>query len=143
MLGVTTLSLCQVKQPPKEKFRTALKTFKVDFDNGRYWTQLEDGYEYPAIKKGYYSVGFYLTHKELLSFYEELLNIKNSEDGVYNTSRPYMDKVRGYKKSGDKIHLDIYRANAGYDYRKRIDTKYLESDIALIKEEFMSYKNKE
>lgn len=141
---MVVVSFGQEKIEKKEKFKTELTAFNVEFSDGYYVSTLKRGYQYPSIKKGFYTVGFFLRYNELVKLYEELINVSNSEDGEYRLS-VNLKGIRNVKKNGDVIELEtkyFINHNAYYKYSDKIYIKHLESDLKLIKEEFVNYNNK-
>lgn len=141
------VSFGQKKVEKNEEFKTTLKTFKVEFVNGYYSNNLGEGYRYPAIRKGFYTVGFFLRYDDLIKLYEELINISKGEDGAEYILSVKMKNIKGVKKKGNKIQFKCLwygstNHNAYYSYTKKVKTKHLESDLQIIKEEFLNYNNK-
>ena len=140
-------SISQTKVEKKEEFKTELKTFNVDFRDGYYSNTLGQGYQYPAIRKGFYTVGFFLRYDDLIKLYEELINISKGEDGAEYELSVKMKNIKGAKKKGKKIQFKcLWYGEKNHDpyhsYTKKIKSKHLESDLKLIKEKFVNYNNK-
>jgi len=145
MCLITMSMASQTKVEQKESFKTELKTFKVEFYNGYYRNTLKRAYQYPTIKSGYYTVGFNFSYENLITLYEELINISKSSDGEYRLSIR-MKNIHGVKKVGDKIFFKcLYYGSTNYkpyySYTKKIKIKNLENDLQIIKEKFINYNN--
>lgn len=135
----------RIENKNEERFKTELKTFKVKFINGYYSNTLGQGYQYPAIRDGFYTVGFFLRYDNLVKLYEELINISKGEDGAEYKLSVKMTNIKRVKKSGNKLIFEClwYSSNYKpyYSYTKKIKIKHLESDLHIIKEKFVNYNN--
>lgn len=76
--------------------------YKVHFggDDTKYYTHtFLSGYEYPTIQQGYYSYGMFHRLDGLITFYTELANLENQEDGFYKLTTSVIGKGNIYVTS--------------------------------------------
>lgn len=93
MMIISFVSLSQEKLTPKVDTKLKLKTFvfdmiKSDYDTNTTYYEYKffEGYEYPNIREGFYSVKIFTSIDGIKTFYKELENITKSDDGQYKLS---------------------------------------------------------
>ena len=142
---ITITSFSQTEVKPDERFKTELKSFKTEYYYGLYSNIMYSAYQYPSIRDGFYTVGFFLRYTDLITLYEELINISKMDDGEYKLSVK-MENITMVKKVKTNLYFKCLRYSTTnykpyYNYNKKITTKYLESDLEIIKTKFINYKN--
>ena len=124
---IVTFSFAQTKVE-STKINLKLKTFKF-VEEGGHISARYCGYVYPTIQADFQCVGFFGGLDELKKYYQELINISESEDGEYKLSRNYDDSYKLIKK-GNKIEISF--TSDGFYYFKKISTKNLKIDLELL-----------
>ena len=101
----------QTKVETKENEYLHLQTLKYKIhssdDNTKYYTYtFSSGYEYPTIHEGYYNYGIFHTLEGMITFYTELANLENQENGFYKLSTKVQGKGNIYvEKLSKKVKL--------------------------------------
>lgn len=140
------MAIGQTKVVEEVKVKTELKTFNFEFSNGYYVNTLYTGYQYPSIRSGFYSVGFFLRYEDLVKLYEELITVSEAEDGEYKLTIRTKDII-SFKKKGNKILMKtLFYSSTNYSpyhyYKYKITTKYLKEDLQIVKTTLKGFNNK-
>jgi hypothetical protein len=120
----------------KETEYLELQTLKYEVyyrsDNTKYYTYtFISGYEYPNIQEGYYSYGIFAKLSDLITFYSELSNLENQEDGLYKLSLVISGSGNIY---ADKLseEITLYSTYKIMKY-KTFTMSDIKTDLALLK----------
>ena len=135
LLVVAGTCAAQVKVESKEKSYLYLLTTTYEIivsDDGTttyYRRVFMWGYEYPAIREGYYVNSMLTDINGLVKHYTELVNLENLEDGEYKLSVQVRGGINAIK-TGSKIKLkDGYNI---YNYGK-YKIEDIKTDLELLK----------
>jgi hypothetical protein len=108
---VTNILFGQTMVLPDEKEQLVLESLsyeirRPDAKSVYYKHTFLTGYDYPAIKQGYYSIGIYEPLSGLITFYKEMSNLKDQVDGVYMLTIKTSNYGNIYaEKTGNRIKL--------------------------------------
>jgi len=135
LLVVAGTCAAQVRVEPKEKSYLYLLTtnYEIITSSDGTTTYYERvfmwGYEYPAIREGYYVNSIFTDINGLIKHYTELVNLENLEDGEYKLSVHVKGGINAIK-TGSKIKLkDGYNI---YNYGK-YKIEDIKTDLELLK----------
>jgi hypothetical protein len=135
LLVLSGTCVSQVKVEVKEKSYLYLLTTTYEIiasDDGTttyYRRVFMWGYEYPAIREGYYVNSMLTNIDGLIKHYTELVNLENLEDGEYKLSIHVRGGINAIK-TGSKIKLkDGYNI---YNYGK-YKIEDIKTDLELLK----------
>jgi hypothetical protein len=135
LLVVAGTCAAQVRVEPKEKSYLYLLTTNYEIitsSDGKttyYQRVFMTGYEYPAIREGFYINSIFTDINGLVKHYTELVNLENLEDGEYKLSVQVRGGINAIK-TGSKVKLkDGYNI---YNYGK-YKIEDIKTDLELLK----------
>jgi hypothetical protein len=133
LLTFTTFSQVKIEKEEKSYLYLLTTNYEIitssDGTTTYYQRVFMTGYEYPAIREGFYVNSIFTDINGLVKHYTELVNLENLEDGEYNLSVRVRGGIHAIK-TGSKIKLkDGYNI---YNYGK-YKIEDIKTDLALLK----------